>query len=185
MNCRGFLPFLVSVSITIGFTLRPQWAQGQASNNSVPHSCTVTVPNHSQPPAKNFGGSVTYSPDYSGPREGPVKNSHGNGSLWTMLWPDGIVVFRPGGPGFVLSDGSLSMKLPWWRGVRGKLTIQGRRLDRSAPSLRADIPEGYGDTGFQATALIFPTEGCWEVTGRAGDASLTFVTRVVRAQEAK
>jgi hypothetical protein len=39
-----------------------------------------------------------------------------------------------------------------------KLTVLGKRLDASAPPLRADIPEGYGDTGFQATALIFPTE---------------------------
>jgi hypothetical protein len=79
------------------------------------------------------------------------------------------------------SDGSLSMKFPWWRGVRGKLIIEGRRLDASAPPLRASIPEGYGDTGFQATALIFPTEGCWEVTGKVGETRLTFVTRVVKA----
>jgi hypothetical protein len=32
--------------------------------------------------------------------------------------------------------------------------------------------------GFHATALIFPTAGCWEVTGRVGDASLTFVVEV-------
>jgi len=34
----------------------------------------------------------------------------------------------------------------------------------------------------QPTELIFPTEGCWEVTGRVGDASLTFVTLVVRGE---
>jgi LysM repeat protein len=31
----------------------------------------------------------------------------------------------------------------------------------------------------QGVGLIFPTAGCWEVTGRVGDASLTFVTEVV------
>ncbi|HLC03673.1 MAG TPA: hypothetical protein VJK02_11595 [Anaerolineales bacterium] len=76
------------------------------------------------------------------------------------------------------------MKFPWWRGegVVGKLEIKGRRLDGHAPPLRAEIPEGYGDTGFQSSSLIFPTAGCWEVTGHAGDAELTFVTRVVGSE---
>jgi hypothetical protein len=46
--------------------------------------------------------------------------------------------------------------------------------------LRAEVPSGYGDKGFQATALVFATPGCWEVTGRVGDAGLTFVTKVVK-----
>jgi hypothetical protein len=91
-----------------------------------------------------------------------------------------MVVFEPNGPGFVLEDGSLSMKFPWWRGVRGQLQIVGRRLDADALPLRAGIPAGYGDIGFQATALVFSTEGCWEVTGRVGNETLTFVTRVIR-----
>jgi hypothetical protein len=98
-------------------------------------------------------------------------------------WTDGTVVFKPGGPGFVLPDGSLSMKFGWQRGVRGVLAIDGRRLDAAAPPLRAYIPSGYGDIGFQATALIFPTPGCWEVTGHVGTASLTFTTRVVKVGE--
>ena len=90
------------------------------------------------------------------------------------------MVFEPGGPGFVLRDGSLQMKFPWWRGVQGELSIAGRRLDTTAPPLRADIPGGYGASGFQASALTFPTPGCWEVTGRVGSASLTFVVDVVK-----
>ena len=129
-------------------------------------SCEVTKPNGSTPPG-----------------ERPSPNLHGNGSLWTGLWPDGTVIFKPGGPGFVLEDGSLSMKFWWWRGVKGKLTIEGKRLDAEAPPLRARIPDGYGDIGFQATSLIFPTIGCWEVTGRVGDASLTFITRVVKLED--
>jgi hypothetical protein len=71
------------------------------------------------------------------------------------------------------------MKWPWWRGVRGPLSIGGRRLDGEAPPLRAHIPGGYRDS-VQPSALFFPTPGCWEVTGRVGEASLTFVTRVTR-----
>ena len=74
------------------------------------------------------------------------------------------------------------MKFPWWRGkgAVGALRIEGKRLDGHAPPLQADIPEGYGETGFQATGLIFPSEGCWQVTARAGQAELTIVTLVVK-----
>jgi hypothetical protein len=60
----------------------------------------------------------------------------------------------------------------------GSLTISGRRLDAPAPPLEAVIPSGYGGTGFQASALIFPTEGCWEVTGSEAESALTFVVEV-------
>ena len=72
------------------------------------------------------------------------------------------------------------MKFPWWRGLRGRLVIEGRRLDAGAPPLRAHIPAGYGASGFQATGVIFPTPGCWEVTGHLGDTSLSFVVNVVK-----
>lgn len=110
--------------------------------------------------------------------------SYGTAELSTFgIWPNGIVELRPGGSGFLTNDGALGMKFPWQRGVRGELKITGRRLDGNAAALRALVPYGYGDQGFQSTALIFPTEGCWEVTGRVGDASLTFVTSVVKIGE--
>jgi hypothetical protein len=54
-----------------------------------------------------------------------------------------------------------------------------------AATARARISEGYGDTRFQAAALIFPTVGCWQMTGKVGESSLTFVTLVVKAEERK
>jgi hypothetical protein len=129
-------------------------------------ACPVTEPNGSVPPGED--------------RDCP--NCLGNGELWTVLWADGKVVFdRKSGPGEVRRDGSLSMKFPWWRGpnVQGELAIEGRRLDGPAEPLQAEIPGGYAPTGIQPTTLVFPTEGCWEVTGRVGDSSLTFVTAVV------
>ncbi|MCQ3972240.1 MAG: hypothetical protein DPW09_02195 [Anaerolineae bacterium] len=125
-------------------------------------ACPVTPPNGSTPPGEQP------SPEY-----------YGHDQLWTVLWPDGKVIFEAGGPGQVNPDGSAEMKWGWWRGVAGWLTIEGRRLDASAPPLRANIPEGYGETGFQASGLIFSTPGCWEVTGRVGQTELTFVTLVV------
>jgi hypothetical protein len=73
------------------------------------------------------------------------------------------------------------MKWPWWGAVPGQLTIQGRRLDAPAPPLGSYVPDAYGFPGFWSTALRFPTEGCWEVTARAGDTAITFVVRAVRA----
>jgi hypothetical protein len=110
------------------------------------------------------------------PTERPSPGHHGNGKLWTGLWPGGEVIFRPDGPGFIEPDGSLSMKWWWWHDPGEPLSIEGRRLDAEAGLLGSYIPDGYLGSTFQATALVFPAPGCWEVTGRAGEASLTFVT---------
>lgn len=130
--------------------------------------CPVTLPQS----ASGSNGSATPSarPDLR----------YGSEALRTELWPNGVVRVLSSN---VQPDGSLKMKFPWWRGerVRGELSIEGRRLDGSAPPLRSEILQGYGDRGFQATYIIFPAEGCWEVTGRAGNASLTFVTEVVKS----
>lgn len=80
------------------------------------------------------------------------------------------------------ADRSISAKVGWWRGARGTLVIEGRRLDASAPPLRADVPEWYGSQGFQPTGLTFPAMGCWQVVGKVGRARLTFVVRVTKAR---
>jgi hypothetical protein len=41
----------------------------------------------------------------------------------------------------------------------------------------------YGDSGYQPVSISFPTEGCWEITGRVGEASLTIVTLAERVDE--
>jgi hypothetical protein len=135
-------------------------------------TCDVTVPN----------GVVAGSP--------ARKNwSHG-GDLLSVgpfgLWPGGTVVFRPGGPGFRTPDGALGMKFGWTRGVPGRLSVSGRRLDGSAPPLLFEATDGYGDIGFQASYLIFPTAGCWEVSAQVGerdDSRIVFVTRAVKVAE--
>ena len=129
-------------------------------------NCQITEPNGTAPP-----GGLT------------DPNMLGNGSLWVRLWDEGTVFFKKGGSGKIFSDGSMQMKFPWWRAAQGKLSIEGRRLDADAPPLSAKIPLGYGEIGFQASGILFPTEGCWEVTGKVGNASLTFVTRVIRIEE--
>ncbi|GIH21734.1 hypothetical protein Aph01nite_00440 [Acrocarpospora phusangensis] len=126
-------------------------------------------------------------PGRSGPSEIPEESlfgwdrSYGDGRLAVGgLWPDGVI---DAGPDFIEKDGAIRMKFGWWRGSPGAFEITGRRLDGSAPPLRADIPDGYGDTGFQATGLYFPAEGCWEVTGRIGATRLVFVTYVMKTRQ--
>ena len=67
---------------------------------------------------------------------------------------------------------------PGGEAIVGALQVRGLELTGRSGSIKAIIPDGYGETGFQSTALGFPPEGCWEITGRAGGAELTFVTRV-------
>jgi hypothetical protein len=144
-------------------------AGGPSSTSAkVTGPCPVTLPNGSKP--GRYGVAAGFN--------------HGNGSLWVALWPRGVLRagLLPDGSSWaeIRPDGSINAKLGWWRGVEGKLVITGRRLDASAASLKADVPEGYGPSGFQATGVIFPTDGCWEITGKVGSADLTFVTLVVK-----
>jgi hypothetical protein len=141
----------------------PQTSRPATATPPAETTCTPTRPNGHTPPG-----------------ESPSPTFYGNGKLFTTLWPDGTVVFELGGPGEMRPDGSLSMKWPFWRGkgASGRLNIGGRSLHRPGLRVTADIPDGYGSSGFQATGLIFPEQGCYEVTATAGSATLSFVTKV-------
>ena len=106
-------------------------------------------------------------------------DAYGNGSLWVGgLWPHGVIMMTRDdvGPG-----GRLGMKFGWYRLTNGYLTITGHRLDAPAPPASGvTFPGDYGLTGFNASGVIFPTEGCWQVTGRVGRVALTFVTFVIK-----
>jgi hypothetical protein len=102
----------------------------------------------------------------------------GNSQLWVVpIQQDGVI---RADSRMIESDGSISTKFGWWRITPGTLTISGRRLDAPAPALRADVPDGYGSSEFQASGVWFPTEGCWEITGTVGNATLSFVAFVRR-----
>ena len=134
-------------------------------------------------PRRNFKCEITKPNDIAAGVDKPVPGSHGNREVSAGpfgLWPEGTITFRPGGAGFVTRSGALGMKFGWTRGVAGELRITGRRLDAEASPLRSEVPTGYGEKGFQVSYLIFPTPGCWEVTGHVGDSRVTFVTKVVK-----
>ncbi len=109
----------------------------------------------------------------------PKGGVYGNDSLAVVLPDNGTFVFKPGGPGFVDSDGALGIKVGWDSRKRGTLLVKGRRLDGSAGPARAYIPHSYDDyVGGMSLFLLFPTPGCWEITGTLADKSLTFVVDV-------
>jgi hypothetical protein len=119
--------------------------------------CPVTQPNGERPP-----------------NEPPTDNYFGNGKLWTLLRKDSF-------PDEIRHGGSMVQKIPWFQPLVGvPLRITGKRLDGDAPPLRAQVAGAASEDGHQwlPSLLIFPTNGCWQVTGRSGGASLTFVTRV-------
>lgn len=147
---------------------------GQPSGAAMDPTCPVSLPNVTESPYEHFAPSGL-----------AIQNAAG--TIFTTPWPNGEVVFEPEGPGTINPDGSMSMKWPWYRTVPGEIEIGGRRLDGSSPPMPSEIlhgpPDGYGETGFHPGILTFPTEGCWEVTARIGDATLTFVTRITLQTE--
>lgn len=95
---------------------------------------------------------------------------YGNDALWAGLSPSTF------GRWFAGEDGN---KVLWVREVAGMLTVEGRRLDAEAPPLMARVPDGYGDLGYQASGVVFPTEGCWEIVGKVAERELRFVVAVL------
>jgi hypothetical protein len=125
-------------------------------------SCPVTIPN---------------SVGIRGHQEPGV---FGNGQLSVGLWPNGVITFSETGHGFRTRDGGLGTKVGWRRAVKGVLRVAGWRIDGPSAPLRAWIPSDDAQIGRQSTYLVFPTEGCWEVTGSVDHVTLTFVTYVVK-----
>jgi hypothetical protein len=72
-----------------------------------------------------------------------------------------------------------SQKVLWWR-AGSTLEVSGHRLDAQTevPPMYADLPCCYDPDYYQASALYFPTGGCWEITAKAGERTLQFVVRV-------
>lgn len=88
-------------------------------------------------------------------------------------------------------DGSIELKYPWARRVlgtevssvhggqtavfAGELEIEAERLDGPASAATAITnPQGV----HVGSIIMFPTPGCWEVTGRAGSDTLSFVVLI-------
>jgi hypothetical protein len=111
------------------------------------------------------------------------KGSQRNDALMAIVPDDGTFIFKPGGPGFVDRDGALGIKFAWVRFIPGVIKAGGKRLDGAAPPARAYFNKGYGKVGGHPSYLVFPTPGCWQITGQLGDKALTFVVWVEKTGE--
>lgn len=107
---------------------------------------------------------------------------HGNGFLWTSIPLGGTFVPQPQQ---FQPDGAVLTKLYWFAaGVHGDLTLRGERLDATSPALVVHRVNRGTMTGFRgsatwATPVTFPSEGCWRLTARVRDISLSYVVKVV------
>ena len=127
-------------------------------------TCPVTLPNRSRPSGQ--------------PRTVPW---YGNGLLWAGLTRDGIYAVSPDRVG---ADGSIGNKLLWaTTPAHLEPAVSGERLDAPAPPLRVlGVNRGSfagADRPSYMSPVSFPTAGCWRVTARLGDLSLTYVVSVI------
>jgi len=123
--------------------------------------------------------SPPVNPDALVPSARPVpyvRDWYGNDALWVGLPPTGVLPAYPDPHG-------LATKFPWWRALPGRLTIQAQRLDGPTGAFTADVPDGYGDLGFQVSGLSWGAAGCWRVTGTVHNRSLTFTLWVQQFPE--
>ena len=151
----------VHLSLALLFDSVIPHGEVQASLGTTPSwmaACTVTKPMLDEPPsdpkASPFGFGEWYISD--------------DRAIWfpRQGWRAGtdnkVILIRPAGV---------------------RLAISGRRLDGPAPPLKlgAGVSEYPGST-YEVIAMTFPAEGCWEVTAKAGNDVLRFVTTVSPAR---
>jgi hypothetical protein len=101
---------------------------------------------------------------------------HGNGILWAALPTDGIFVNR--------STDRLFVKMLWIKkGWGGNLSVRYQRVDVPAMPLKAETIFGSlaGYVGPTWVTRLYLEPGCWKISGRVLDASLSFVLQVVSA----
>ena len=163
--CLGVATSAVALALVNADALRA----GRTTAAAQTITCRVTIP--PKDPAANPA-----SPSFN----------YGNSRIRVSLYRRNgkLIAGRLAGGGKMAtlnSDGSIDAKFGWWRAGSGKIKISGRRLDASAPPLRAHVPDGYGP-GFQATGLTFPTTGCWRVTGRYLESQISFTLLVSKSR---
>jgi hypothetical protein len=128
---------------------------------SAENTCPVTEPEWAKPPEDSAVGGTPAFGNYF------VNEDR---SMWASAW-------WTGQDESYLRMGEAGIKVGWFRPAGATLAITGQRLDAQASPLEAHVPCCY-PTRFQATGLMFPTEGCWQVAAKAADSELSFVVWV-------
>ena len=137
-----------------------------------PANCPLTVPQNPPftPPAPydslGFEGEFWY----------------GSNSLWTAVRENGTWEALPHNP-----EG-YTQKVFWWRDgyvwteePEPALTVTAERLDAPSPLIHASNATNASASDIGSAMLVgidLPTHGCWKITGKYGDAELSFVVWV-------
>ncbi|MDQ3654143.1 MAG: hypothetical protein M3457_03555 [Chloroflexota bacterium] len=121
-------------------------------------NCPVTLPDSAVP------DDILNAPTYGD--EGLVAGGADNGVM---------VALRDG------NSGGGWAKHGWVRRSAGQLTVTAEPIGNQqlTSDFSVGIPGNYGDSGYQVTAMHFPVDGCWKITGRIPEHSVTFVVWVV------
>ena len=105
----------------------------------------------------------------------PSAHLHGNGVLAAFVGDGRYVAPEP--------DGTVFTKMIWVAASAERpLEVSYRRIAGSGEETRAESIRGTlsGFAGPSWASRMYFSEGCWRVTGRIGDISLSFVVEVVR-----
>lgn len=154
-------PVADATAVPMSPAKRPPESTTTPDPTEVARACPKTAPEWAKPP---HDSAVSNEPAYG------YYFVNDDRSVWAAAW-----WAEAGAPGLSIHD--LAIKVGWFRPAGVPLVITGQRLDAPASPLAASVPCCY-PTRFQATGLIFPTEGCWEVTATADDRALSFVVWV-------
>ncbi|MFZ0421072.1 MAG: hypothetical protein WAM04_23430 [Candidatus Sulfotelmatobacter sp.] len=167
------MPRLLLLLFCLLFASRTSFAQPASTETSKdePDGCPVTMQHQANPfvPPKPYSQQAPNGSFWFGTEK-----------LWTALPIDGA--WRGLGH-YTANDPTFRQKLflwrqgyDWHREPRPNLKVIGKRLDAETDPLFVDRPTNVSsDPGGMLVGINFPTVGCWEITGRYGDDTLTFV----------
>ena len=107
---------------------------------------------------------------------------YGSDSLWTAVRYNGVWEALPHNPS------GYTQKVFWWRDgyvwteePEPELIVTGERLDAPGPPLISSKGTNAYASDIGSAMLVgvdLPTLGCWKITGKYGDAELSFVVWV-------
>ena len=155
--------FLLVLTVTLGVLI---------PNLTADNACPVTTP-----PDPSFVPPAPYRPNAA-----QEAFWYGTPSLWAHLPSDGVWQGLPRRDG-----GGYFNKLPLWQqGYNGRsepepdIILVLRRLDATVPlvSQRGGTNAFADNTWTMLTGVLFPTQGCWEVTAHHDGHTLTFVLSI-------
>ena len=144
----------------------------QITTDSLPKYCTVT-----QPPENPFVPPASFKQEPY-----PGQFFYGTESLWTAIPTDHTWYSLPytKGQGYGQKLFFQRVGYDWMDDPEPDLIVNGRQIDPEASEemtiITSRATNGYTpeDGSFMLVGAEIPTTGCWEITGRIGEDTLTY-----------